>query len=272
MSVPWLTAALGLTPGAWALALLAEATVLTRRNAEATARRWADAGVWAGVVLLAATLLALWATLGRPPLRTLGETRLWYALWLPLIGLAVERRLGVAALRLPMLAFGLLFVGINLARPEGFDRTLMPALRSAWFVPHVTVYLVAYAALGLSCGAALAALARARRARRGVTAGDLWLPAMLVRIGVPFLTLGLLFGALWAKGAWGHYWSWDPKETWAFLTWAVYLGLLHAQQERPASPRAGLWLHAAAFLVVLGCWFLINYLPAARASVHTYAM
>jgi ABC-type transport system involved in cytochrome c biogenesis permease subunit len=45
----------------------------------------------------------------------------------------------------------------------------------------------------------------------------------LVYLGFGFLTLGLLFGALWAKQAWGHYWTWDPKETWAFLTW---LGLL----------------------------------------------
>src|SRR5690606_38218932 len=121
----------------------------------------ATASLLAGLCLLAATIATLWMTLGRPPLRTLGETRLWYAFWLPTIGLLVERRLGTAALRLPMLAMGLLFVGINLARPDALDRTLMPALRSAWFVPHVTVYLVAYAALGLSCGAAIAALVRA---------------------------------------------------------------------------------------------------------------
>lgn len=225
-----------------------------------------------GALCLAALMAWLWSTQQRPPIRTLGETRLWYATLLPLIGLAVEWRLRAAELRLPMIGFGLLFVGISLANPGALDRTLMPALQSRWFVPHVTVYLASYAALSLSCGAALLALWRIRREHRSATAEDLRLPMLLLRIGIPFLTLGLLFGALWAKQAWGHYWSWDPKETWAFLTWATYVAILHAAPEGRLSPMRRLVLVASAFAVVLGCWFLVNYLPAASASVHTYAM
>ena len=89
-------------------------------------------------------------------------------------------------------------------------------------------------------------------------------------LGFGFLTLGLLVGAVWAKEAWGHYWTWDPKETWSFLTWAVYLAYLHLRPEWQAKPR-----HAAAYLalastVVLICWFGVNYLPSAQQSVHTY--
>lgn len=226
----------------------------------------------AGLVILAVLIAALWTNLGRAPLRTLGETRLWYALLLPAIALTLEWHLKTTALRLPMLVLGLVFVSINIARPDALDRTLMPALRSTWFVPHVVVYISAYACLGLAFAFSSATLLRHAVRRTTPAPGDVALPALLARIGVPFLTLGLLFGALWAKEAWGHYWTWDPKETWAFLTWGAYLGILHGATPARLSPRATLGLYTAAFAVVLGCWFLVNYLPAAHVSVHTYAM
>ena len=54
----------------------------------------------------------------------------------------------------------------------------------------------------------------------------------LVNVGLAFMTLGMLFGALWAKEAWGHYWSWDPKETWAAATWLGYLCYIHFRMNR----------------------------------------
>lgn len=258
------------TAGLWTAAAGTSSVALAQREPRPAL---ADIGRWlavAGVLALAGLVGWLWLSLGRPPLRTLGETRLWYALLLPAIGLVVEWRLKAQELRLPMLGFGILFVGISLAKPEALDRTLMPALQSPWFVPHVVVYMVSYAALGLSCGAALWALGRRAWRREPCAAADLALPMLLVRIGLPFLTLGLLFGALWAKEAWGHYWTWDPKETWAFLTWAAYVAVLHAAPEGRFAPRRHLVLVAASFAVVLACWFVLNMLPAANASVHTY--
>ena len=230
-------------------------------------------GFWllaVGSAILAGLLTWMWIELDRPPLRTLGETRLWYAALLPAIAVAMELRLRTTSLRLPMLFFGVLFVTINLMKPEVFDRTLMPALQSPWFVPHVIVYMVAYAALGLSCGAAVWTLVVHLVARRPLTVESTRLPLLLVHLGIPFLTLGLVFGALWAKEAWGHYWTWDPKETWAFLSWAAYVGIVHYERLRERSPRATLLLVAGAFVAVLACWFLVNLLPAAASSVHTY--
>lgn len=223
-----------------------------------------------GLAGIVALIAGLWIGLDRPPLRTLGETRLWYAGLLPAIGLILEWRLHTPILRIPMLLFGILFVGINLVHPEALDKTLMPALQSPWFVPHVVVYMVAYAALGLSCGAAIWTLLRSGLARRTLTGEDLRLPMLLIHLGLPFLTFGLVFGALWAKEAWGHYWTWDPKETWAFLTWGAYLILIHLPHDKPIPARRQLWLIASAFVVLLACWFGLNYLPAANASVHSY--
>lgn len=265
-----------IAPMLWlVVALWAVAGAATTASLRPGARRksWAAAGGWlaaGGTVVLGALIAGLWVSLGRPPMRTLGETRLWYAFLLPAIGLCVEWRLGTRAMRLPMLFFGVLFVAINLARPEAFDRTLMPALQSPWFVPHVVVYLAAYAALGLACGGALWELVAASRSGVPPDDCDARVPRTLARLGLPFLTLGLAFGALWAKEAWGSYWTWDPKETWAFLTWAVYVAWLHFEEQRRPSPRASLACIAAAFVVVLACWFLVSYLPAAAASVHTY--
>lgn len=92
----------------------------------------------------------------------------------------------------------------------------------------------------------------------------------LVRIGWGFLTLGIVMGALWAKQAWGDFWTWDPKETWAAATWASYLLYLHA---RPSlkDDRYGFALLIFSFILLQICWWGVNYLPSAKGfSVHTY--
>ena len=93
----------------------------------------------------------------------------------------------------------------------------------------------------------------------------------IVYIGFSFLTLGLVFGALWAKEAWGHYWTWDPKETWAFITWLGYLIYIHLRINKPNSVNTPLWILALAFVFLLIAWFGINYLPSAQNSVHVYS-
>lgn len=221
--------------------------------------RWLTA---TGLLLVGGLLTWLWLHLDRPPLRTLGETRLWYAGLSVAAGGLIAWRLRTTALRLPMLGLGMLFLGLNLALPQTLDRTLMPALQSPLFVPHVVVYLLSYAVLGLSAGVAAWRLLRRE--------DDSDLPFRLVHAGLPLLTLGLVMGAIWAKEAWGHYWAWDPKETWALLTWIAYVCLIHAEGGLRERPRAALATIAACFVVVLMCWFLVNHLPSTAVSVHTY--
>jgi ABC-type transport system involved in cytochrome c biogenesis permease subunit len=215
-----------------------------------------------GLAVVAGLIAWLWFSLGRPPLRTLGETRLWYAGLTVAAGSLIAWRLGSPALRVPMAALGVLFLALNLALPQALDRTLMPALQSPWFVPHVVVYLLAYAVLGLSAGVAVWRLIRRE--------DDAELALRLVHAGLPLLTIGLCLGAIWAKEAWGHYWAWDPKETWALLTWIAYVCLIHAERGLMRRPRACLAVIAGCFAVVLLCWFAVNWLPSTAVSVHTY--
>ena len=160
------------------------------------------------------------------------------------------------------------FIGVNIFKPEIHDRAIMPALQSAWFVPHVIVYMMAYALLGANVVFVLYLWFRPKK--HVITPQELGLCDTLIRIGWAFLTLGMVMGALWAKQAWGDYWSWDPKETWAAATWFSYLLYLHLRQ-RVKDTDVLFAVSIFSFLLLQMCWWGINYLPSAQGmSVHTY--
>ena len=273
-----------------------------------------------GSAIFMTFIVGVWISLERPPLRTMGETRLWFSLFLSLIGLVVYLRWRYRW----VLPFGCLmavmFAGINIFKPEIHTEELMPALRSPWFVPHVIVYMFSYAVMGIATILAIRILWLTRRSAAGsapapgstTTAtvdaaasplspslqGDLRLCDTLVRMGWGFITMGIVMGALWAKQAWGDYWTWDPKETWAAATWLSYLLYMHlrqgsalssvtsagseaiARQNSPAievASHSNKALHRTLFLLIFSflflqmCWWGVNYLPSAQGfSLHTY--
>jgi ABC-type transport system involved in cytochrome c biogenesis permease subunit len=222
----------------------------------------------AGIMVIATFITLLWLHLERPPLRTLGETRLLYIFFLPSIGIFFYIRWGYKWFLSYSLMMTMVFTIINLNHPETYDKTLMPALQSPWFVPHVVVYILGYAMLGVST---LVAVYGLYKNYSGTFENKiLVLAENLVYLGFAFLTLGLLFGALWAKQAWGHYWTWDPKETWAFLTWLGYLLYIHLRWQHPKRISISLWILSLAFVLLIIAWFGINYLPSAQNSVHVY--
>lgn len=223
----------------------------------------------AGLAVFGAYLVMIWVALERPPLRTMGETRLWYSFFLPLAGLLVYSRWRYRWMLTFSTVMALVFVCINLFKPEIHSKTLMPALQSPWFAPHVIVYMMAYALLGAATLIAIYQLCTpGGKGTARQSAAD------LVDVGFAFLTLGMLMGALWAKEAWGHYWSWDPKETWAAITWFAYLIYIHLTRYDRHHTTAAQWLLIVSFCLLQMCWWGINYLPSAQdgASVHTYSM
>ena len=146
---------------------------------------------------------------------------------------------------------------------------LVPALQSPWFTPHILVYIICYSLMGVVAVMAIWMLIKGKQATDRsslITSLD-----NLVYVGLAFMTVGMLFGALWAKEAWGHYWSWDPKETWAAITWFAYLVYVHYRQLPTHKPRLVLWILILSFILLQMCWWGINYLPSAQeTSVHTY--
>lgn len=226
------------------------------------------ASLMLGWIVLLVFVVQLWTTLGRPPMRTLGETRLWYTIFLPFIGFVIYFRWRFKWFLAYAILMALVFLGINYTHPETYSQTLMPALRSPWFIPHVLVYLFSYALLTASGVVAIRGLFWNKstvKANESVLLAD-----NLVYIGFGFLSMGMLFGALWAKEAWGHYWAWDPKEIWAAITWVCYLLYVHYRFFHPHKNRQALYILALALMILLISWFGVNYLPVAKTSVHTY--
>jgi len=172
------------------------------------------------------------------------------------------------------------FLTINYCKPGIFDKTLMPALQSPWFIPHVLTYILGYALF--SCSALMAGRNLYMKLTGRPISDNILAIRNTVRIGFSLITLGMLMGAIWAQKAWAHYWGWDPKEVWALITWLIYALFLHfdwrvsiqqQQTEKKWEGRHTVGMNIfllAAFAAVLICWFGVNYLSSAADSIHTY--
>jgi cytochrome c-type biogenesis protein CcsB len=88
-----------------------------------------------------------------------------------------------------------------------------------------------------------------------------------ISFGFPLLTIGIIAGAVWANEAWGSYWSWDPKETWALITWLVFASYLHARITRSWQGRKPAIIASVGFIVVWICYLGVNFLGK---GLHTY--
>lgn len=223
-----------------------------------------------GWLLIAGYVAWLWVVLQRPPLRTQGETLLWCTLFLPLVGLLSERLWHMRIVIIPTIIIAMGFLIVTLMMPGSLDQALAPALQSPWFAPHVIVYMIAYAMMAVAASVAGWSLISSYFTKVDL-AKSVEMVRRLVYFGFPFLVLGMIFGAIWAKIAWGHYWGWDPKETWSFLTWAMYLAYIHLDRLTKIPPRRNLAIVLIALSVVLICWFGVNSLPSAQMSAHTYS-
>ncbi|MCW8140816.1 MAG: c-type cytochrome biogenesis protein CcsB [Planctomycetota bacterium] len=147
---------------------------------------------------------------------------------------------------------------------------LVPVLRSYWLNIHVTCMLTSYGALGLACALGLDYLfvwltsAKGDAATPEVKAKLERLELFnyrVIQVGFVLLTAGVLLGAVWANQSWGRYWGWDPKETWAFITWLVYAAYLHFRfmgwVKGPWSTVWNLVGFAAVMFTYLGVSFLL---------------
>ena len=227
------------------------------------------AGPYFSTLVLAVFIVFLWIELERPPLRTMAETRLWYAFFVSgIIGLIyIKTRDKVLYLLGAVMAS--VFLIVDVIHPEYRSKTLMPALQSPWFIPHVIIYMISYAVLAAACLSALQGLVHSHRNKFDRQNHYIGLSMQLVYPGFTLLTLGMILGAFWAKIAWGNYWTWDPKETWALLTWLFYLITIHIHYSYPARRKTLLWMLGLSFIVLIITWLGIRFLPGIR-SIHVY--
>ncbi|MDL2231336.1 cytochrome c biogenesis protein CcsA [Porphyromonadaceae bacterium OttesenSCG-928-L07] len=222
-----------------------------------------------GIALFTTFMVGFWFHIERPPMRTMGETRLWYSFFLSVVGYLAYRRWKYPWLLSFSALVASVFVFVNLLKPEIHSKNLMPALQSIWFVPHVTSYILSYAMLGAATIGAFVLLRKIQQ--NGTADGNIFsFIDNIVYIGFGFLVLGMLMGAVWAKEAWGHYWAWDPKETWAFVTSMSYLAYIHIRLHGKKHEKLSLWMLPVAFILLMITWIGVSYLPSAQGSIHVY--
>jgi cytochrome c-type biogenesis protein CcsB len=163
---------------------------------------------------------------------------------------------------------------------------LVPALQSYWLAIHVTLVSIAEGALMTSAVLTVLYLVKVRHdrlvARPGGTAGAVAnLVARLpdaatldkvayrvVAFSFPLYTVAIICGAIWAEAAWGRYWGWDPKETWAFVVWVIYAGYLHARATAGMKGRTAAWVNLVGFGAITFNFLIVNIVVS---GLHSYA-
>ena len=141
----------------------------------------------------------------------------------------------------------------------------IPALQSYWLVLHVTFSFIGESFFVVGFVAAIYYLF-VREADGRQTVDRIIYTA--IGIGYPIYTAGaLIFGAIWAESAWGSYWSWDPKETWALITWLVYTAYLHTRFVAKLRGRVGAILSIVGFVFTIFTFFGVNFL---LSGLHSY--
>ena len=187
------------------------------------------------------------------------------------------RDLGVWILALVTLSLGLAVT--VLYTPAG---DLVPALNSYWLVIHVAAAIIAGGVFTVGAAATGLYLVRRRADARdaggqatGGYAGRLPRAAILERVAhtahlfaFPVWTFAVLAGAIWAEDSWGRYWGWDPKETWAFITWVLYAAYLHAQSTAGWRGTKAGWLALAGYAAFLFNFICVNLFIT---GLHSYA-
>jgi ABC-type transport system involved in cytochrome c biogenesis permease subunit len=163
-----------------------------------------------------------------------------------------------------IVALALLMISSSPALPKEVQPPI-PALQSLWLVLHVTLAFIGESFFVVSFVAAIVYLAT-KNADKGKDADRIMYTS--IGIGYPIFTIGaLIFGAIWAQNAWGRYWGWDPKETWALVTWLIYTAYLHTRMVRRLRGRLSAILAIVGFVCTVFTFFGVNYL---LSGLHSY--
>ncbi|RCL53478.1 MAG: c-type cytochrome biogenesis protein CcsB [Synechococcus sp. MED-G71] len=252
-------------------------------------------------LLLTSQLLLRWLDSGHFPISNLYESLCFLAWGCTLTQLLVERSWPsplVPAATTPMALVCVAFASFALPDTLQNAAPLVPALRSSWLVMHVSVIMMSYAALLVGSLLSVAVLLTQpgqamelrsssigsgsfQRAGLQTDGGAVMLQAApialserldnlsyrTITVGFLLLTVGIISGAVWANEAWGSWWSWDPKETWALICWLVYAAYLHTRLSRGWQGRRPAWVAVSGLVVISVCYIGVNLLGI---GLHSY--
>tara|TARA_Y100000589_G_scaffold176720_1_gene167553 strand:- start:1269 stop:2195 length:927 start_codon:yes stop_codon:yes gene_type:complete len=250
-------------------------------------------------ILLAIQLLSRWVISSHFPISNIFESLCFLSWGLTFSQLLLEREYEspiIPALANPIALFTLGFACFILPDDLRLSSNLVPALRSSWLVMHVSVVMLSYAALIIgSClsasvlfidsdkslqirsnsigigGYKISTFKPNEESAKPFNFSHLekidTLSYRSILVGFVLLTLGLISGAVWANEAWGTWWSWDPKETWALISWLFYASYLHMRISKGWQGRKPAFLATSGFFIILICYLGVNFWGV---GLHSY--
>jgi cytochrome c-type biogenesis protein CcsB len=244
-------------------------------------------------LLFTFTLLTRWIREGYFPLSNLYESLIFLCWGLSSIHLFIEfqtkSRL-IGSISTPLMFFLSGFSSLTLPTEMQKALPLVPSLQSNWLMMHVSMMMISYATLivgsllsilylaflwfqsskvqfSVDSSSNESAVLQTRSAKLSLLETvDIW-SYRIIGLGFPFLTIGIISGAVWANEAWGSYWSWDPKETWALITWLVFAIYLHSRLLKGWQGQKAALLGSSGFFVIWICYLGVNFLGK---GLHSY--
>lgn len=212
----------------------------------------------------------------------------------------------IGAVATPVSLFTVAFASISLPTEMQRPSPLVPALQSNWLMMHVSIMIVSYATLiiGSLLSILFLVISKGKKIelqgqsyttnskilleynnsypqlisnnlnnhlshykRINLLSSIDNLSYRIIGLGFPLLTIGIIAGSVWANEAWGSYWSWDPKETWAMITWLIFAIYLHTRLNQSWQGRRPAILASIGFIIVWICYLGVNFLGQ---GLHTY--
>ncbi len=240
--------------------------------------RLASAFMVIGFLLLLAAVILRGVSANRVPWGNMYEFSITGALAFSAAYLFGLKKYKIRFLGLPVAIAVLLTLGTAITLLYRPSAPLVPALKSPWLVIHVSTAIISGGVFLLANCIAGTYLILDKYEQKGVRPNwALKLPTLealdnlsyrLVALVFPLWSFSVIAGAIWAEAAWGRYWGWDPKETWAFITWVAYAAYLHARVTVGWRGRKAAWLCLFA-----GSTFLFNYIYVNvwGTGRHTYS-
>jgi len=236
---------------------------------------------WAAVLLGWTGMMVRWyesyligSDVGHIPVSNLYEVFILFSMITAMFYLYYEQRYTtrqLGAFVLPVIAAAVGFLlWYTVTRSAADIQPLVPALQSWWMKIHVPANFIGYGTFALSAGVASAYLLKSH----GILADRLPSLEVLddvmykaISVGFAFFTVATILGALWAAEAWGGYWSWDPKETWALIVWLNYAAWLHMRLMSGLRGRVAAWWALVGLLVTTFAFLGVNMF---LSGLHSY--
>ncbi len=252
----------------------------------------AKGGIVISNFFFAFVLLFRWFAEGYFPLSNLYESLIFLSWGISSIQLFIEFKTKsrvISSVITPILFLISAFSSVALPIEMQKAFPLLPSLQSNWLMMHVSTMILSYASLLV--GSLLSILYLAVNTANYISEGEIDITSNLstlgfsknlkasflqtldiwsyrtIGLGFPFLTAGIISGAVWANEAWGSYWSWDPKETWALLTWLMFAVYLHSRILKGWQGQKAAVIGSCGFLTVWICYLGVNFLGK---GLHSY--